>query len=418
MESDADADYTAGTTLSVGTASLFYPIYPKRSVCLWEYKHSDGFSQWGEETMKSVRTIAAVVAAWLLLCTAMAVGTPVAQVDASAVGGIRWFPCDPGRQNDPIWEVECVSEGCLCQGFTESPYETGNTNYLDTDYNPSGALTITRNGADGIDGMYWPRIRTLWLEDVPEWDLKTNNTLYFDIDADAEWNVYITFNGSLNIKIGRAMAAACGVTVSDGLGSDGDAPSGHYVGSLNLLDAMRAMADNPGDPCAVVANSVLNMKRYFVPQIQIFCVGQVGDSVTINKLFMTTPDDANGANTEHVDLGMIFGDEIYGAFEPEDPYEEPAEDPDDPIITGPTFRPTTTTRPQDKPDTTVTRPTTTSPTRPEEDAEEEKDTDKPKDDDDERDDRKTVPVPLYIVVLVGVVAGAFGLTAWLSRKLT
>ena len=257
--------------------------------------------------MKKVLSMVCVLA--LLLCT-VPVGTAWAHGPRTEVEAVRWFPADANRLYDDIWEVECVKEGCLCQRFTDIPEETGNTNFLDTVYNENGGLTITRNGADGGD-FYWPRIRTLWLENYPALDIKTANTLFFDIEArDANWNVYMTFNG-MNIKLGRAMAESTGVNVAGTMGSDDDAPAGRYIGSINLIDALTAISES-NDANWVAATSVLNMRKTFVPQIQIFCIGGVGASVTVNKLYLTTADDVNGAKTEHVDIGMIMGDIFYG----------------------------------------------------------------------------------------------------------
>ncbi len=264
--------------------------------------------------MKLFKKVFAVVMCVAVFASIASMGASVSADEAkTVVEAVRWFPADADRLNDDIWEAQCLEEGCGCQRFTDVPEETGNTNFLDTEYTAEGGLKLTRNGADGYD-FHWPRIRTLWLETYPELDIKTANTLYFDIDApDASWNVYMTFNG-MNVKLGRYMAESTGVTVNGTLGSDDDAPAGTYTGSINLIDALTTIA-NSGDANATAANSILNMKKTFVPQIQVFCVGNVGVSMTINKLYLTTADDVDGAKTEHVDLGMIMGDDIYEGAE-------------------------------------------------------------------------------------------------------
>ena len=270
--------------------------------------------------MKLFKKVFAIVMCVAVLASVASMGASVSADEAkTVVEAVRWFPADADRQNDEIWEVECLKEGCGCQRFTDVPEETGNTNFLDTEYTAEGGLKITRNGADATEGdFYWPRIRTLWLETYPELDIKTANTLYFDIVAEnASWNFYMTFNG-MNVKLGRYMAESTGVTVDGTLGSDDDAPAGTYTGSINLIDALTAIS-NSGDANATAATSVLNMKKTFVPQVQIFCVGNTGASVTINKLYLTTADDAEGAKTEHVDMGMIMGDIVYEDVDTDEP---------------------------------------------------------------------------------------------------
>lgn len=260
--------------------------------------------------MKLFKQIIAVVMCVAVLASVASMGASVSADEAkTVVEAVRWFPCDADRQNDFIWEVEATKEGCLCQSFDADPAETGMNAYLSTTYGEDGSLTLQRTDALA-DEFYWPRIRTISLETYPELDIKTANTLFFDIEAtNMSWNVYMTFNG-MNIKLGRAMAEATGATVAGSAGSDDDAPAGHYVGSVNIIDALTAMANN-GDPHATEAMSIVNMKKTFVPQIQVFVVGGFEGTVKINKLFLSTADDTEGAKTEHVDMGMIMGDEWY-----------------------------------------------------------------------------------------------------------
>ncbi len=256
------------------------------------------------------KKVLAIVACVTILMSCFAVGFTVAADEAkTVVDGAKWFPCESGRENDPIWEVECLREGCLCQGFDMTAEQTGNSNFLDTVYGADGSLTITRNGNDG-DEVYWPRIRTLTLDNYPELDWKVADTLHFDIEVNegTTWNLYVSVNG-LTIKLGREIAQACGVNV-DG-NSESDSPSGKFVGKLNIQDALSTIAGTSGDPNAASAMAIKNMKKTFIPQLQFFCVGNKGASLTINKLHMSTADDVNGDKCDFVDMGLIFGDKYY-----------------------------------------------------------------------------------------------------------
>ncbi len=302
--------------------------------------------------MKMFKKVFAVV-----LCLAMVLSFSALTVSAddakTVVDGIRWFPADADRQNDDIWEAECVQQDCLCQGFLMTEAETGYNNFLDTEYGEDGSLTITRNGNDGNE-VYWPRIRTVMLDNYPELDWSVADTLYFDITASegTKWNVYVSVNG-VTIKLGRAMAEACGVAVEGDFGnSEDDASSGSYVGTLNLTEALETIA-NDGSANAPNALAIQKMKTTFVPQVQIFCVGGVGASVTINKLYMTTADDVNGDKCDHLDMGLVYGDEIYDILDEE--VNEPVVDEPD-VDTDPSEDETEETDPTTK----ATEATTTT----------------------------------------------------------
>lgn len=260
--------------------------------------------------MKMFKKVFAVVVCIAMLASTSMMSMAVSAEDAkTVVDGIRWFPCEEGRENDEIWEVECVKEGCLCQRFTDVPEETGNTNFLDTTYGEDGSLTITHNGVSGTD-LYWPRIRTLSLEGYPELDITTANTLYFDFVAheNTSWNILLNFNG-MSIKLSKVIADACGV--SGVANSDADGAAGTYVGSVNLQDAIAEIAAESGTESSTFAAAIQNMSKTFVPQVSIFCVGVEGASITMNSLFISSADDTEGANCDYLDMGLIYGDEYY-----------------------------------------------------------------------------------------------------------
>ncbi len=268
--------------------------------------------------MKMFKKVLAIVACLMLVMSCCAM-TASADEAKTVVDGVRWFPCDAGRENDPIWEAECFKENCLCQGFDKTPEETGYSNFVDTVYGEDGSLTITRNGNDG-DEFYWPRIRTVMLDNYPEMDWTVANTLHYDITASegTKWNVYVAVNG-VTIKLGREMALATGATVEgDFNNSDDDAPSGTFTGSLNIQEALDTIAGTSGDPNAASAMAIRNMGTTFIPQVQIFCIGGNGASVTVNKLLMSTADDVDGANCDFLTMGLIYGDEYYELMNDQD----------------------------------------------------------------------------------------------------
>ncbi|MBQ3094029.1 MAG: hypothetical protein IJC52_02555 [Clostridia bacterium] len=263
----------------------------------------------------------------VVLCLVMLMSTATISASVSAdeaktvVEGIRWFPCEPGRENDIIWEAECLKEGCGCQGFLENETTTGNKNFVDTVYGEDGSLTITRNGNDGEE-FYWPRIRTLMLDAYPELDLQTANTLYFDFEATANWNILIGING-MSLKLSKVISDAAGV--SGVANSDADGAPGTYKGSVNLQDAIVEIAAESGTESSAFAGAIQNMKTTYVPQISIFCVGAVGASVTMKSLFISTPDDTEGAKADYLDMGLIMGDDYYD-LQDEPAADEPAVD--------------------------------------------------------------------------------------------
>lgn len=275
--------------------------------------------------MKMFKKVFAVVLCLAMLAGLSMTGTAVMADEAkTVVEGVRWFPCEPGRENDDLWEAECVQEGCGCQRFDDDPEETGNSNFVDTTYGEDGSLTIVRNGNDGQE-FYWPRIRTIMSELYPELDITVADTLYFDIEAtNAQWNVYLNWNG-LNIKLGKEMAVACGMG-GDLADSDADAPAGTYKGSINIQDALSTIAAEGSTESAVNATAVKNLKKTFVPQVNIFYVGGTDGSVKINSLYISTADDAEGAKCEYLDMGTLYGDEYYELAE--EPIDDNTDDSD------------------------------------------------------------------------------------------
>ncbi len=238
------------------------------------------------------------------------------------VNGIRWFPCEAGRENDDLWEAECLIDGCGCQRFDENSEETGYKNFLDTTYNEDGSLTLKRNGNDEQGDLYWPRVRTLMLDNYPSMDWTVANTLYYEIEAvDCSFNLMLGING-LNIKLAKNIADAAGVA---GLAnSDADAPAGTYKGSINLTDALTAIAAEGSTESATGAMAIQNMgANTFIPQVSIFYVGGTTGTLTIKNLYISTADDVDGANCDYADMGLIFGDEIYDIDD-----EEPAPEGD------------------------------------------------------------------------------------------
>ncbi len=271
--------------------------------------------------MKQIRKLFAVVLCLVVLaCAALPV---CAQEDFSmieSVEGLRWFPVPENRQNDDAWEAECVADGCLCQRFTETAEETGNTNFLDTAYTAEGGLTLTRNNSTvllgGVDytERYWPRIRTLSMETAPAFDLRTANTVYFDIEVQegTEWNFSMSING-MNFSFGKFMAAAGGADIDPMNKEITDAPAGHFKGSVNVTEIIDKLAADPNQYDSVNAQALKNMKKTFVPQLQIYCVGGIGASLTIHELYMSTPEDTAGEKCTFVDMGLLtgIGDEYY-----------------------------------------------------------------------------------------------------------
>ncbi len=284
--------------------------------------------------MKMFKKVLSVVLCVALFATLAVSGMAVSAEEITKVDGVRWFPVPAERQNDDAWEVECVKDGCLCQRFTETAEDTGNSNFLDTVWGANGELTITRNGNDATDGNYWPRIRTISLETAPELDLTVANTLHFNFDVaeGTQWNLMLSVNG-INVKLSKAISDAAGMTGTVA-NSDADGLAGHFEGKVDLQAAFEEISKESGTESSVNATAIMNMGKTFVPQIAVFCVGAVGANLTLNELFISTADDTTGANCRLVDLGLLtgVGDEIYD-LEGEEPVtdDEPATD-DEPVI--------------------------------------------------------------------------------------
>ena len=223
------------------------------------------------------------------------------------VDAVRWFPVPKERQNDDAWEAECEKQTCYCQRFTDTPATTGFSNYLDTEWGENGELTITRNGSDGVNGTYWPRIRTVMTTKEPKLNLDVADTLYFnfDVDAGTTWNMMLSFNG-FNIKLSKVISDAVGKggTVAH---SDLDGGSGHFEGSISLKEVLEELEKENGTESSANAAVIRQMGTTYVPQLTVYCVGAVGASLTINELFLSTPEDTNGEQARLVDMGLLTG---------------------------------------------------------------------------------------------------------------
>ncbi len=273
--------------------------------------------------MNMFKKVLAVVLSVLVIASFASIGM-TASAEETTINGIRWFPVPENRQNDDAWEVECWAEGCLCQRFTETAESNGYTNFLDTEYTENGGLTISRNETEIImndqdyTANFWPRIRTISLETSPEFDMKTADTFYFDFVAHegTSWNVLLSING-IGIKLSKAISDAAGV--SGVANSDADGAPGAYKGSFSIQAAIEEISKESGTESGTNAVALKNMKKTFVPQLAIFCVGPTTASLTINEMFISTADDTTGANCSFVDMGLLtgYGDEWYELQEEE-----------------------------------------------------------------------------------------------------
>lgn len=246
----------------------------------------------------STSVVTLVVTFALLLCGCLpvfAMYEPIDYMDIDVpdtLDAVQWFPCREGFENDDLWEVQCFHDGdtTLAQRFTETAEDTGNTNYLDTVYNADGSLTVTRNGADGEAGIYTPYVRTLLFEHVPYWNADIGNTLHFDFEATAGWSITLSFATQYTIVLDGTIAQACGVELTNGVGA-----AGRYTGTLNMPETLRAIAQT-NNACSEAASAVLTMEQIPVPQLTIYCVGDVGSSVTMHKWLISSPEDPQGEN--------------------------------------------------------------------------------------------------------------------------
>ncbi|MBQ9414404.1 MAG: hypothetical protein IJU16_04685 [Clostridia bacterium] len=289
--------------------------------------------------MKMAKKVLAVVMAIAMLAAFSSVSMVVSAEDAKdSVEGIRWFPADMTRNGgyDDMWEVEVAADGGLvCQRFNEADQNPDAQDaLLDTTYDENGALTISRN-ANGDQDPYWPRIRTLYLENMPAIDLSTANTLYFDFTATESWMIALDFNGSLELKLAKAICEAAGTA---NLGStDEDGVAGTYKGSINLNDVINGIATSAADPHKTEMSALQSMKKIFVPMAQIFVVGSRSASMTINSLYISSADDPTGEKCDLMDMGLVYGDDFYDTDDApatddasaDDKDEEPADDKDD-----------------------------------------------------------------------------------------
>ena len=313
--------------------------------------------------MKTIQTVLALLLCFAVLgCAALPVCAEEAPAETtgSVLTGLRWFPVPENRQNDEAWEAECVADGCLCQRFTETAEDTGNTNFLDTEYTDKGGLKLTRNDStimmDGQDytERFWPRVRTISLETSPEFDMKTANTVYYDVEVQegTEWNISMAINGMV-FSLGKFMAAAGGSDIDPMVKEITDAPAGHFKGSVNVNEILDKLAADPNQYDSVNAQALKNMKKTFVPQLQIYCVGGIGSSLTVHELYMSTPEDKTGEKCTFVDMGLLsgLGEEYYEVVQDDEPETDPsAEDETDPTEEDDATDPTTTTKKQDKTD--------------------------------------------------------------------
>ncbi|MBQ4617298.1 MAG: hypothetical protein IJB27_02860 [Clostridia bacterium] len=226
------------------------------------------------------------------------------------VDGVKWFPIPEKKQYDDAWEVQCVKGSNGFQRYDDDLQETGYRNFLDTEYGENGSLTLTRNGNDETEGVYGSSIRTLWFDEGVELDIKTADTLYFDFDVQegTQWRVTLRFEDVL-VNLTKVIADAAGCnTVTD---SDGDGPSGHFSGTVNLQTALRNIAAEMGTESAQAAAVVLNKEKTYVPGLQIACIGEVGASLTLNRMHISTADDTSGDRCRFVDFNLLLGEEPY-----------------------------------------------------------------------------------------------------------
>ena len=248
---------------------------------------------------------------------ALAVADEIDSVD----NGVCWFPArmDINNGYDDIWEVVCGEN--MFQRFNEAETnEDAADAWLDTTYDANGALTITRNGKDGKEGTFWPKVRTLYLESMPSVDFQKTPLFYYDFTATENWAIDLIFNGSLELRLTKAICEAEGTATLASTADDGVA--GTYRGSIDLNAAIAAIASDPADPFCTQMQALQSMKKIFLPQMNLFVVGNVGASMTVNKLYIASEADPEGAQCAYVALDLIYG-------ETDEPADDPADDPAD-----------------------------------------------------------------------------------------
>ncbi len=255
--------------------------------------------------MNIVKQMLAILLSVLLVAVLSCGMIVSADETADGLQGARWFPIESGYENDMLWEVQFTNAD-YCR-FDDDPDEVGGEHFLETTYTEYGALVLRRTGADGAGDVYWPNVRTLQLDNYPALDLTVANTLYFDVEAvDCSWNLVLSVNG-MNVKFSKVIADACGV--AGVANSDADAPAGTYKGTVNLQDAWAAVAAESGTECCTNALAMQNMGAdTFVPQVTIYYVGTTAGSLTINELFISTPEDTTGAHCEFMSFDLMFED--------------------------------------------------------------------------------------------------------------
>ncbi|MBQ9414405.1 MAG: hypothetical protein IJU16_04690 [Clostridia bacterium] len=267
--------------------------------------------------MRILKSTFALMLAAALLMSLLVSALPVA-AEADLETGARWFPArmEINGGYDDMWEVVCGES--MFQRFNEAETnEDAADAWLDTTYDANGALTITRNGKDEKEGVFWPKVRTLYLESMPSIDFEKTNLLYYDFTATENWAIDLIFNGSLELRLTKAICEAAGTATLASTADDGVA--GTYRGSIDLNEAIAAIAADSADPFCTQAQALQSMKKLFLPQMNLFVVGNVGASMTVNKLYIASEADPEGEQCAYVALDLIYG-------ETEEPGEEPADE--------------------------------------------------------------------------------------------
>lgn len=274
------------------------------------------------------RTLSVLMSVAIFVCfatvglTAYAAPEPTESVDS-----IRWFPANMERNNgfDDMWEAESENSDVF-QRFNEADTNPDALKpEISTEYDENGALTVARTGNNpdqAQNALYWPRVRTIYLENAPSIDLTAANTLYYDFTATEKWNIDMMFLSG-ELKLAKAITEANGGTVEN---TDGDGPAGTFKGSINLIDTLNAIAADSGDPHSAEANAIVSSASHsFVPQLIFFVVGSIGASCTINSLYIAPEGTDNPADVPLMDMGLVYGDSVYE----EEPEEEETTAPEE-----------------------------------------------------------------------------------------